>query len=53
VNGAGTAWRTVLDSASGVFTAPCWVLFTDLVQAWVCCPTRRTITAMLTLIDSA
>lgn len=53
MNGAGTAWRAVLDSASGVFTAPSWVLFADLVQAWVCCPTRRTITAMLTLIDPA
>jgi len=52
VNAAGVAWATVLGTAEEAFTAPSWVLFTNLVQAWVCCPTRRTITGMFTtLID--
>jgi len=51
VSTAVTAWRGVLGCADGVFTAPSWALFADLVEAWVCCPARRTITGMLTLID--
>jgi len=50
---AGVAWAAVLGAAEQVFTAPSWVLFADLLEAWVCCPTRRTITGMLTLIDPA
>jgi len=53
VNAAGVAWAAVLGAAELVFTAPSWVLFADLLGAWVCCPTRRTITGMLTLIDPA
>jgi len=53
VNAAGVAWAAVLGTAEQAFTAPSWVLFANLVQAWVCCPTRRTITGMLTLIDPA
>jgi len=28
------------------------MLFATLIEAWVCCPARRTITGMLTLIDT-
>ena len=36
-----------------VFSAPSFVLFTDLLTGWVCAPGRRTITAMITVVDPA
>jgi hypothetical protein len=53
VSTPAAAWRAVLGCAGGVFTAPSRALFADLVEAWVCCASRRTITGMLTVIDPA
>lgn len=43
----------LLGLARGVFTAPSFAIFTDLVGGWVCAPGRRTITAMIAVADPA
>ena len=48
-----TGFGALLDLARGVFTAPSFAIFTDLVTGWVCAPGRRTITNMITVADPA
>ena len=48
-----SAWELILASASGCFTAPSFALFAELVSAWVCCPSRRTVCAMIATMDPA
>lgn len=43
----------LLGSCAGCFTAPSYALFSELVSAWVCCPTRRTICGIMTTMDPA
>jgi AbrB family looped-hinge helix DNA binding protein len=37
---------TLLGPARGLFTAPSFAIFTELLTGWLCAPGRRTITAM-------
>jgi hypothetical protein len=53
VNPAGSAWKALLGRAAGVFTAPSFGLFTDLVSAWVCATGRRTVCSMVAVMDPA
>src|SRR5664279_2824747 len=46
-----TGFVALLDLARGVFRAPSFAIFTDLVTGWVCAPGRRTITNMITVAD--
>jgi len=48
-----SAWTALLENTRMVFSAPSFVLFTDLLTGWVCAPGRRTITAMITVADPA
>jgi len=48
-----TAWTALLRQARGVFTAPGFAIFTDLLTGWVLAPGRRTITAMIAVADPA
>jgi hypothetical protein len=48
-----SAWELILASASGCFTAPSFALFAELVSAWVCCPTRRTVCGIIATMDPA
>ena len=48
-----TGFAAVLGLVRGVFTAPSFGIFTDLVTGWVCAPGRRTITAMIAVADPA
>jgi hypothetical protein len=41
----------LLESLRPVFTAPSFLLFQELVRAWVLCPGRHTITRMIGLLD--
>ena len=45
------AWTALLELTRGVFTAPSFAIFTDLLTGWVLAPGRRTITAMITVAD--
>ena len=47
-----TGWLAVLGAAAGVFTAPGYRLFCDLMTGWVLTPGRHTITRVLTLADT-
>jgi len=46
-----TGWLAVLGLTQGVFTAPGYRLFRDLMTGWVLTPGRHTITRVLTLAD--
>ncbi|TWP32178.1 IS701 family transposase [Leekyejoonella antrihumi] len=46
-----TSFDALLDLFRGVFTAPSFAIFADLMSGWVCAPGRRTITAMITVAD--
>ncbi|HEY5856028.1 MAG TPA: transposase [Aldersonia sp.] len=46
-----TGFLAALGLARGVFTAPSFAIFTDLLTGWVCAPGRRTITAMIAVAD--
>lgn len=46
-----TGWLAVLGLTRGVFTAPGYRLFCDLMTGWVLTPGRHTITRVLTLAD--
>jgi hypothetical protein len=48
-----TGFLAALGLARGVFTAPSFAIFTDLLTGWVCAPGRRTITAMIAVADPA
>ncbi|MGH3503322.1 MAG: IS701 family transposase [Nocardioidaceae bacterium] len=43
----------MLELTRGVFHAPSFAIFTDLVTGWVCAPGRRTITGMIAIADPA
>ncbi|HEX5267670.1 MAG TPA: transposase [Acidimicrobiales bacterium] len=49
----GSVWKALLASVGGVFTSPSHSLFIELVSAWVIAPGRRTITAMVAVMDPA
>lgn len=48
-----TGWTALLELFRGVFTAPGFAVFCDLLSGWVLAPGRRTITAMITVADPA
>ena len=48
-----SAWELILASATGCFTAPSFALFVELVSAWVCCPSRRTVCGIIATMDPA
>jgi DDE superfamily endonuclease len=48
-----STWELLLASFSGCFTAPSLALFAELVSAWVCCPTRRTVCGIIATMDPA
>jgi len=48
-----TGYLALLDLARGVFGAPSFAIFTDLLTGWVCAPGRRTITGMIAVADPA
>jgi len=47
VSRAAGAWDLLLIAFAGTFTQPSFVVFQELVCAWVLCPGRRTITRMI------
>ena len=48
-----TGFLALLDLTRGVFRAPSFATFTDLLTGWVCAPGRRTITNMIAVADPA
>lgn len=48
-----SSWTALLASARPVFRAPSFAIFTDLVTGWVLAPGRRTVTAMIAVVDPA
>lgn len=53
MTGAGSAWKALLGRTRDAFTSPSFTLFCSLIEAWVCCPARRTICSMVTVMDPA
>lgn len=49
----GSAWKDLLASVAAAFTSPSHTLFAELVSAWVTATGRRTITAMVAVMDPA
>lgn len=43
----------LLELTRGLFHAPSFAIFTDLLTGWVCAPGRRTITNMIAAADPA
>lgn len=50
MNGAAE-WPALLVTCAAVFTRPSFVLFCTLMNAWVLCPGRRTVTRMIGVAD--
>lgn len=48
-----TGLLALLELTRGVFTAPSFAIFTDLLTGWVLAPGRRTITRMIAVTDPA
>jgi DDE superfamily endonuclease len=46
-------WTALLTQARPLFRAPSFALFADLLTGWVLTPGRRTITAMIAVLDPA
>ncbi|MDP4015424.1 MAG: hypothetical protein U0990_03110 [Candidatus Nanopelagicales bacterium] len=46
-------FAALLDLTRGLFRAPSFAIFTDLLTGWVCAPGRRTITNMIAVVDPA
>jgi len=44
------AWDMFLTICSGVFTQPSFALFREIISAWVLCPGRKTVTAMIQML---
>jgi hypothetical protein len=45
------AFTLLLSVAAPAFTQPSFGIFSDLVAAWVCCPSRHTITGLIGVAD--
>ena len=45
------AFTLLLSVAAPAFTQPSFGIFSDLVAAWVCCPSRHTITGLIGIAD--
>ena len=45
------AFTLLLQAAAPAFTQPSFALFSELICAWVLCPARRTVTAMIRIAD--
>ncbi len=45
-------WELLLDGYGPLFTAPSFLLFRELMGAWVLCPGRRTVTRMIEILRS-
>ena len=45
------AWDRILAAYAACFTRPSYVLFCELVTAWILCPGRRTVTRMIGLLE--
>ena len=50
---AGSTWKALLGRSRHVFTSPSFTLFCELVSAWVVATGRRTICAMVAVMDPA
>ncbi len=48
-----SAWRALLSCFAPSFSAPSFVLFSDLVSAWVLTTARRSIVSMVGVMDPA
>jgi len=48
-----SAFTALLTSAAGVFRAPSFAIFTDLITGWLLAPGRRTVTAIIAVVDPA
>lgn len=46
----GSFWEHFLDGYAPVFTVPSFLLFRELMSAWVLCPGRRTVTRMIRVL---
>ncbi len=46
-----TTWQNTLAQYATAFTAPAFLLFSQLLTAWLLCTGRRTVTGMLRLIE--
>ena len=51
MTGGPKAWEAILAGCAQAFTAPSYQMFCELISAWVLCPARRTLTAMIPLAD--
>ena len=47
----GEAWQEIFAGMASAFTAPSFVLFAQLVTAWVLLPGRHTITRMWQVME--
>lgn len=47
----GLLFDTLVGAAGPVFTGPSSLLFRELLEAWVLCPCRRTVTGMLGMLE--
>jgi len=45
------AFTLLLQAAAPAFTQPSFAIFSELICAWVLCPARRTVTAMIRIAD--
>lgn len=48
-----TAWAALLAQVGPMFRAPSFAIFTDLLTGWVLAPGRRTVTAMIAVVDAS
>ena len=51
MSGGIKAWEAILAGCAQAFTQPSFQLFRELSSAWVLCPGRRTVTAMIQIAD--
>jgi hypothetical protein len=50
---SGTVWDSCVLACSPAFTQPSLPIFQELIDAWVLCPGRHTVTRMIRMLDPA
>lgn len=45
------AWQECVRACAPAFTQPSWPIFQELLDAWVVCPGRHTVTRMIRMLD--
>lgn len=48
---AGTVWDAFVENCAPAFTQPSLPIFRELLDAWVLCPGRHTVTRMIRMLD--